>query len=286
MSKIDEIESWKLQARISDLEHQLSSSGASVRSSTSMLLEILNDAKRQLTGLQMKEQSHNEDERRKADAQLVAVVQLVAQETALNQRERQQYGAFIQKEFFTKNDFTALEDFYASAWDRLTDGGKAQMSHRVWEGVRRDEYQFSELPDELKEKEAQSVRDKLSGLKHMPPEMNNISATDRNDFTRAWDSGRKNEAYTVLDRPSFAENVALVSAPILERSGEVNQASCRRKIADIEQVTDVEAPQAPQTPERKSGKAISADLLAGLDNAVSKPTDLPSPTGDGGRGPK
>jgi hypothetical protein len=134
---------------------------------------------------------------------------LVAQETALNQRERQQYGAFIQKEFFTKNDFTALEDFYASAWDRLTDGGKAQMSHRVWEGVRRDEYQFSELPDELKEKEAQSVRDKLSGLKQMPPEMSNIPATDRNDFTRAWDSGSKNEAYTVLDRPSFAENVAL-----------------------------------------------------------------------------
>jgi hypothetical protein len=216
MSKIDEIESWKLQARISDIEHQLSSSGASAGSSTSMLVEILNDAKKQLTGLQIKEQSHHDDERRKADAQLVAVVQLVAQETALNQRERQQYGAFIQKEFFTKNDFTALEDFYASAWDRLTDGGKAQMSHRVWEGVRRDEYQFSELPEKIKEKEALQLYGMLSGAKQMPEELNNIPQADRDDFTRAWNSGRKNEAYAVLNRSSFKDNLAVTPREVNE----------------------------------------------------------------------
>ncbi len=251
-----------------------------------MLVGILNEAKKQLTGLQMKEQSHNDEERRKADAQLVAVVHLVTQETALNQRERQQYGAFIQKEFFTKNDFTELENFYASAWDRLTAGGKAQMSHRVWEGVRRDEYQFSELPDEVKEKEAQSVRDMLSALKEMPPEMKRIPVTDRNDFTRAWDSGRKDEAYTVLDRSSFKENVAISTTPVLERNGEVQQTSSRRELADNEQVNEVEVQSPPRNSERNGGKAFSTDLLAGLDNSASKPTDLPTPIGIVERSPQ
>ena len=266
MSKIDEIESWKLQARISDLEHQLSSSGASAGSSTSMLVEILNDAKRQLNGLLLKEQSHNEEERRKADAQLVAVVQLVAQETALNQRERQQYGAFIQKEFFTKNDFTALEDFYASAWDRLTDGGKAQMSHRVWEGVRRDEYEFAELPNVVREKEALSLYEALANDKNRMPELTRIPANDTHDFVTAWGNGRKDEAFKILERPSFAENVA-ASPHIISKSDAkgrlvTDQAELTAGLAEF-------ATKAASTDDVSSGAALSEALLGNLE-AVPK----------------
>jgi len=35
-----------------------------------------------------------------------------------------------------------------------------------------------------------------------------IPEPDREDFIRAWDKGRHKEAYEVLDRPVFAENVA------------------------------------------------------------------------------
>lgn len=262
MSKIDEIESWKLHARISDLEHQLSSSGASAGSSTSMLVQILNEAKKQLTGLQMKEQNHHDEERRKADAQLVAVVQLVAQETALNQRERQQYGAFIQKEFFTQNDFTALEDFYANAWDRLTDGGKAQMSHRVWEGVRRDEYEFSELPNVVREKEALSLYEALANEKNRTPELSRIPANDTHDFVTAWDNGRKDEAFKILERPSFAENVA-VSPHIISKSDAKGRLATNQ--AELTAGLTGFATKAASTDDVSSGAALSEALLGNLE---------------------
>lgn len=191
MSKNDEVGSWKLQTVISDIEHRLSNRGASVGSSASMLAAILDDAKKQLNNLDLKQKDHNEEERRKANAELATVVYLVAQETALSQRERQQYGAFIQKDFSTKNDFTALEDFYSNAWDRLTEDGKVEMSQRVWEGVRREEYTFNDLPETVKQKEARSIRDMFAGLRQLPPEMDNISQADRSDFIEAWDDGRK-----------------------------------------------------------------------------------------------
>lgn len=160
------------------------------------------------------------------------------------------------------------------------------MSHRVWEGVRRDEYQFSELPEMVKQKEAQQVYGMLSGAKQMPEELNNIPVGDRNDFTRAWGSGRKNEAYIVLDRSSFKENVARSTAPVLERNGVAHQASSRRDLADNEQVNEVEVRSPPRNSERNGGKAFSTDLLAGLDNSASKPTDLPTPIGNVERGPQ
>ena len=281
MSKIDEIESSKLQSRISDLEHQLSSSGASAGSSTSMLVEILNDAKRQLNSLQMKEQSHNDEERRKADAQLVAVVHLVTQETALNQRERQQYGAFIQKEFFTKNDFITLEDFYASAWDRLTDGGKAQMSHRVWEGVRRDEYDFSELPENVKEKEAKRLYDQIT-MRKPPTEILNIPKQDRDDFLREWGVGNHSKSYEILERSVFANNIALSANPISSVSVEIANGSEALKTSQSEK--DVPKQCGTKTEDSLGVSEFGLDDLKLADNGL-KPPLSGLPPASGGKSP-
>lgn len=42
----------------------------------------------------------------------------------------------------------------AQGYHKLTDGGKAEMSTRVWNGVRRKKYEFIELPDIVKEKDS------------------------------------------------------------------------------------------------------------------------------------
>ena len=58
------------------------------------------------------------------------------QEFALNAEERKIYTAFLKKPRFTKADFPALDKFYKGPYDRLTERGKDEMSHRFWEGMR------------------------------------------------------------------------------------------------------------------------------------------------------
>lgn len=75
----------------------------------------------------------SDEKKKRAEAETLGLVYLVQKEARLSAAEKQQYGSFLEKDFFTKNDFDDLDKFYGSAWDRLTDDGKAQMSHRVWE---------------------------------------------------------------------------------------------------------------------------------------------------------
>jgi hypothetical protein len=282
----DQMESLRLQAAITDIQAMIYNSGASARSSTSMLVKMLNDAKQELIGVEARSHQHNEEERRKIQAEVAAVVYLVAQETALNELEREQYGAFISREFFTKTDFDDLEKFYTYSWDKLTDGGKAQMSQRVWEGVRRHEYEFTELPDSVKEKEAQRIHDMLSGISRIPPEMNRIPQTDRTDFVTAWHSGRKEAAYNILDRPSFAENVVVLSRPVLEKSGEDREWFDPQALTDGELGKVVKKPSPSDSLHRDSDNTLSGDLLANLDSGASKPTALPLPQAGINRSPR
>jgi len=46
-----------------------------------------------------------------------------------------------------------LDAFYASSYDKLSDEGKAQMSTRIQEGIRRGEFEFSDLPERVQKKE-------------------------------------------------------------------------------------------------------------------------------------
>lgn len=61
---------------------------------------------------------------------------IVEKETALTDSERKQYASFLRLKRFTKAEFGLLERFYTTAFDKLTEAGKDEMSRRVWAGTR------------------------------------------------------------------------------------------------------------------------------------------------------
>ena len=64
---------------------------------------------------------------------------LAEQEKALTQEERKEYASLLKHEHFTKAEFGQMEHFYSHAFDKLSEGGKDQMSRRVWGGIRPSE---------------------------------------------------------------------------------------------------------------------------------------------------
>ncbi|MCB1202875.1 MAG: hypothetical protein KDN18_01345 [Verrucomicrobiae bacterium] len=202
---LEQVEAAELRRAVKEIEAMLTSGAA--LPNPMLLGHLLERAKNRIIELDHKDAEATKEEREKA-LQEVAVAVLIAQrEAALNLEERRQFAEFLDKDHFTKADFSSLEKFYLSAWERLSEHGKAEMSHRVWEGVRRKEYEFSELPEIVKQKEAERLRDQLSHSQ-ISADLQRIPEPDREDFIRAWDQGKRAEAYGVLDRPVFAENVA------------------------------------------------------------------------------
>lgn len=209
-SLAEEQERKQLLAAIAHVERSMAVPAS--REVSTGLLTYLNSLKTRLGALEEKQKAFEEQEERTAGLQRVAA--MVERETALNAAEKEQYRGFLMKEFFTKGDFSALENFYAGAYDRLTEEGKSEMSYRVWEGIRRGEFEFQEMPEVLKEKEAARLREELgAGNKDLEA----IPETDRSDFINSWDAGRKKESYEVLDRPAFAKAVSLSPAVVPEK---------------------------------------------------------------------
>lgn len=205
---LDKAEAARLREVVRQLESLLAPGGAQGGVAGSMLLhQMLESDRQRLLHLEELEAAALVDEREKSVRELALSV-AAQRETALTAAERAQYTEFLGKEAFTKADFGKLEDFYRSAWDRLSEDGKAEMSQRIWEGVRRDEYEFSELPDIVKQKEAQYLYNQLRDGAERNPGLLRIPETDRADFLREWDTGNRSKTYEVLDRPSFSENVA------------------------------------------------------------------------------
>lgn len=244
----EELEHKQLLATIANIERNMAVPAS--REVSALLLTYLNSLKARLGALEERKKAFEEKKERTESLQRVAV--MVERETALNAAEKEQYQGFLQKEYFTKSDFSSLEQFYSNTWDRLTEGGKAEMSHRVWEGVRREEYRFTELPETVKEKEAQRLRDALGAGNR---DLEAIPETDRSDFINSWDAGRKKESYQVLDRPSFAKSVS-VSAAVVPEKAAVNPET--RKETVVENEKKVQKPDA--LPQSVQAKASRQDL--------------------------
>lgn len=206
----EELEHKQLLATIANIERNMAVPAS--REVSASLQTYLNSLKVRLGALEERQKAFEEQKERTESLQRAAV--MVERETALNAAEKEQYQGFLQKEYFTKSDFSSLEQFYSNTWDRLTEGGKAEMSHRVWEGVRREEYRFTELPETVKEKEAQRLRDALGAGNR---DLQAIPETDRRDFIDTWDAGRKKESYQVLNRPSFSKSVSVSPALVPEK---------------------------------------------------------------------
>ena len=207
MSSVDEVEYFGLMESVLAVEKLLHEGG----SGSVLLGEFVKNARERMEHLEAEGlvSFSSEDKKKKTETENLAVAFYVQHETRLSAAEKQQYGSFLEKDFFTRSDFDELDKFYASAWDRLTDEGKAQMSHRVWEGVRASEYQFTDLPSNVKEKEAAQIYAMLAGEKQMPAAMRQIPVQDKQDFISAMDEGDHSRAFSVLNRKSFKETVSL-----------------------------------------------------------------------------
>jgi hypothetical protein len=203
--KSDELEYASLQSSISSAERVLRSSGG-----TDILLRnFLENAKVRVSLIEKKlREAREQDSRAKEEVTAyLARNEEIERETALNDNEKRTYDSFLREDFFTKKDFGRLDKFYSETWDRLTESGKTEMSHRLWEGVRRDEYTFTGLPKSVREKETKQAYKLLRDLSNGPQSALQIPEKDRSDFIRAYERGNQEEASRILDRESFKKNM-------------------------------------------------------------------------------
>ena len=199
ISEADRIECASLERAVSDVERTLLSYPLGTRPFFNAFLQ---NAKARLGFLETRIQEAEREQREHATNE-VALVALANKERALNAQEKEAYSGFLKEDFFTKKDFGVLEQFYAKSWDRLSEGGKNQMSHRIWEGIRREEYAFSELPQWVREKEAKHAYMRLRDSTIGSADAARIPEQDRKDFIRAYESGKREDAEKILERESF-----------------------------------------------------------------------------------
>jgi hypothetical protein len=221
---LDELEYSRLQGEVSRVETLLSASASEVQT---LLKSYLINATARLDFLEKKIKEHKEEKEHQQKDKAAAVAQMAQREAALSEHEKETFSGFLAKEFFTKRDFKGLEQFYSQTWDRLSEGGKEEMSHRVWEGIRRGEYKFTELPEIVQEKEAKRLYTKLTAPSVEQDRLNQIPEADRTDFLRAYEAGNQKEARQVLNRESFRRNVSLETS-----TGVRHQAATTGKAAD------------------------------------------------------
>lgn len=201
LSGPDEAEYKRLQDTVARIDRLIAGSTAS-SATTSALVAVSEHARARMEALEDKARVQEEERQQRESSNLAA--SMAAKEEGLNKQEREQYRQFLEKDHFTKGDFAALEGFYTSAWERLSEDGKDQMSQRVWGGVKRGEYQFTELPEVVKEKEADRLEEILKAGPSRPSSVWEVPEADRADFMKARDQDRKQESFEVLNRPSFA----------------------------------------------------------------------------------
>jgi len=287
VSEVDRMEQAGLERAVANIERLVLASPPGTRP---FFNGFLLNAKARLGVLEKKIHDAEREERDHATNE-VAIVELVQKETALNAQEKETYDGFLKKDFFTKKDFAKLDEFYTNSWERLSQSGKDQMSHRIWEGIRRDEYKFTELPKSVQEKEAkqayQRLRDSSIGLGSAAA----IPEKDRNDFIRAYESGKQEEASKVLERDSFKKSMFQG-----ENSKEFRHSAANRgKEADSAQIAA--NAKAGAAPAGKDAPKPAADSMGQLDlssvnlSAVKPPestshgavANLPKPQGGAAR---
>lgn len=207
MSEANEIELAKLDKLISELQWQIFNAGGSQAASTSMLVKRLIEAQNRSASVHHEEQREKEKKDQTEQQEKGVAIAKAEREIALSQSEQHDYASFLGCEFFTKSMFPRLDHFYSQTWDRLSEEGKAEMSKRVWEGVNQGQYRFNELPESVKEKEAERMHHYLTSENTRCTFDQTIPHSDRQEFCLAYEAGDKQRSYSVLERPSFARAV-------------------------------------------------------------------------------
>lgn len=269
ISEADRMERASLEQAVSDVERKFLAMPPGTRP---FFNAFLMNAKARL-GLLDKKIHDEEREKEQEKSNEVAVVQLAEKEASLNAKEKEEYSGFLKEDYFTKKDFAHLDEFYAHTWDRLSEGGKDQMSKRIWEGVRRNEYKFSDLPKDVQEKEEDRVY-KL--LKEAPARRTNalqVPEADRSDFIRSYEKGDRTNAAHILDREAFKQNMFRnAESPAIDHvsvtAGKTAESS--KVVAQVKSGGEPPAKGATKGPAESLG---SADFSA-LDLGGIKPPDV------------
>jgi hypothetical protein len=223
-----EMEMDNLQRTIADVETALAVSTPGTRP---LWENCLQNAKGRV-GVLEKKIKDAQEARETHEREQAAIAALAQKETALSSREKETYSGFLKEDFFTKKDFGPLEQFYEKTWDRLSKDGKDEMSHRVWEGVRKGQYTFGELPPAVREKEAKQAYRLLHDSKINVAGVDEIPEKDRQDFVRAYEAGKKDDAEKVLERESFKKAMFLGG----ESKGVKSVEASKRRESESEQL--------------------------------------------------
>jgi hypothetical protein len=254
--KFDEMERDRLNRVVSALEAAIA---ASTPASRGALERGLNEARGRVQILDKKIADSRTEHEARSREQAALAITIAEREARLNTAEKQTFAGFLQKDFFTKSDFGSLESFYTKTWDRLSDRGKDEMSRRVWEGVRRGEYNFTDLPKVVREKETEWAYTTLVKRQRSSAGFEEIPAKDREDFIRAYESGWKEEAQKVLERDSFKQNMfrSAESKGVQQASVEIGRAADGN---NVERIASVDMPKPANPAEGKSGGKAEMDL--------------------------
>lgn len=210
MAGQDEVEYAKLEDQVATIEKALNSGRHGEVSS--LLGAFIENAKTRMADLQESGVFTDGTEKKKREGSSIEIAAMVQREHRLSASEKEQYGGFLELDYFTKANFGELESFYSGSWDKLSEDGKAQMSHRVWEGIRQGEYTFEELPDTVRKKEAERLYEQLTVGTEITGSLANIPEQDRTDFIREYEAGNDKAVAEVLGRESFSMSVSTTSS--------------------------------------------------------------------------
>ena len=210
VSLLDEAEYLRLEAAVETMERLIGVESVALDSTSMLVAEFVRNARGRMVELEESGAVSGDQDRKKAADRIAGTIAvLMERESRLSTAEREQYGQFLEKDYFTRSDFGPLDQFYGSAWDRLSEEGKDKMSSRVWGGIRKGEYEFTDLPENVRKKESERIYEFLMNPESMPDSYREIPDEDRKEFIREFEAGNHDAADEVLNREGFAENVSV-----------------------------------------------------------------------------
>ena len=249
MSGLDETEYRKLSEMVDTIEKAINQGKIPA---SDIMTNLLLNAKQRMGVLETQSGILHDQNKKDKDTQMNAViVAMVERETRLNATEKQAYGEFLEKEYFTRDDLSELESFYANggAWDRLSEKGKEQMGIRLEEGIRRGEIEFSELSPNMQKKHSDWIYSQLSQGKDVGGKFASLSAEDRAAFMREHEAGNYGAAREILTNKDSFDYQLVDNQAASERSAEAGDEREKAKSDEgskssaEDQVSDIQASQ-------------------------------------------
>lgn len=146
---LDELEYKNLQGVVASIETLISLATPDAKR---VYEQALGNAHARLEFLEKTIAEHKAEVEQHQRVQTAAAA-MAAKETKLSSGERETYRGFLEESYFTKKDFGKLDEFYTHSYDRLSEGGKDEMSKRLHEGINRGEFKFSDLSEGVQERD-------------------------------------------------------------------------------------------------------------------------------------